>query len=120
MVDKKKLRQLRFNRNWNNKLNCEFFTTIRQVSFDKEERVEVFLKNEPYCEAECIECKPARLGSLPPYLIVLDTGLYEDQARKTLNSLCGTARMNYDKVYVSLFHKLGGPREAELFDGDQS
>lgn len=71
---------VKFSHNWNKKLDCQFFTTIRNTKsypYYSQRELEIFqvmLNDEFYCRARLISVDVQRLDELTPALLVLDTG----------------------------------------------
>jgi len=74
--------QIKFSRNWNNKLNQEYFTTIRRLTPIKAEYYldnlhkvfDVILNGKKYCEARLLCVESIKLGDIPYGLRAVDTG----------------------------------------------
>jgi len=75
--------KIKFSKNWNNKLNQKYFTTIRRYTkrkeywyLDRENEVfDVILNGKKFCEAELILAEVKPFTSLPNGLLMADTGL---------------------------------------------
>lgn len=71
----------RFKNNWNKKLDCKFFTTIRHHNPKVTEGTEtqVILNEKPIFNSEITKIITTEFGKIPPYFISLDTGYsYDD------------------------------------------
>jgi hypothetical protein len=72
--------KIQFSKNWNNKLNCNFFTTIRKpetfnyYSARVNELFQVLLNNTFFCSAYLKDANLVDLADVNPELHVLDTG----------------------------------------------
>lgn len=76
--------QIPFNTNWNNKLYCDCFTTIR-LKNDKyivSGSYEIMLKGEFACDAVIIAIKELKLNDINEYIARLDTGLSAKECRQ--------------------------------------
>lgn len=102
---------IRFTKNWNNKLDCDFFTTIRRNSGYHNRFVgreySVYLKGKEYCRAELIEAIPVPMvgSAFDPGMRLLlsqDTGATWEEASKILKSK-GTS---LNDAVVLLFKRL--------------
>jgi len=79
--------KIKFIHNWNNKLNCKFFTTIRKFSKEKEEyyrkyyntTFEVLLNDKKVCEAKLINIDVVDFRDIPQQLLLLDVGQFNPQ-----------------------------------------
>ena len=89
------MNKLSFCKNWNNKLDCEYFTTIRlstssnrEYYFDSLNKVfDVRLKDKSYCKASLESMNEYSLHNLcdkNDYLVTLDTGLSVDKFYKLM------------------------------------
>jgi len=75
--------KIRFTKNWNNKLDQKYFSTIRKFTKDKyfyyiEHKGEVFdviLNGKKHCEAKLVSVEERKFVDIPDALIMTDTGL---------------------------------------------
>jgi hypothetical protein len=71
---------VKFAHNWNNKLDLDFFTTIRKAEkyqyyqLREGETFKIMLKDKLYCEAILEDVSLKRFEDITPELMVLDTG----------------------------------------------
>lgn len=71
------MKTLNFNHNWNGKLNCDYFTTIRLYNEDKYkvgERFECYLKGQFKGVVEVVSVKVIYLHQINNWIAWLDTG----------------------------------------------
>jgi len=76
--------KIKFSKNWNNKLNCEFFTTIRKFNKKKYDFYlkyydvvfDVILKGKKICEAKLVDIEKIKLSEITPALLYIDTGQF--------------------------------------------
>ena len=76
--------QIPFSYNWNNKLDCQAFTTIRIYQPQKHcagVRVEPVLKGTSYGPATIMDVKPFMLDKLNSFIAYLDTGYSVEECR---------------------------------------
>ncbi len=73
--------KINFSKNWNNKLDCKFFTTIRNANYSNyymlriKEKFTVMLKKKEYCKAILHDANVVKFGDVKtPELFVIDTG----------------------------------------------
>lgn len=81
----KQMNTIKFSKNWNNKLDCDYFTTIRLYTknkhqyykemFDGLKEVGILLNGKEKCIAKIVDIKVLFLIDIPSYLIITDTGL---------------------------------------------
>lgn len=84
--------QIKFGKNWNNKLECDYFTTIRLLTKDKalyynENRglaFNVMLKDEKHSEAVLVGLDALRLKDIPEWLIATDAALDVTQFKRLM------------------------------------
>ena len=73
-------RIVNFSHNWNSKLDCPYFTTIRNAkthayySAHVHETFVVNLNGKEHCRAKLISAELVKLEEIRPELLVLDTG----------------------------------------------
>jgi len=89
---------IKFSKNWNHKLNCNYFTTIRLLLekntsyyyLNLAEIFSVFLKGEKYCKAQLISISKIKLNSIVDnYLNFTDAGLTVIQFYKLMKKFYG-------------------------------
>lgn len=69
--------KIEFSFNWNNKLNCNAFTSIRLLNWNKYRTgrlYDIYLKKEFIKKAHLVEIRTFRLSSLNEFVCFLDTG----------------------------------------------
>lgn len=66
----------RFTTNWNNKLNCKVFTTIRAHNPHLRPGIqtEVILKGKPLFTSEILKIITTPIGKIPDWVLMNDTG----------------------------------------------
>lgn len=109
-------RKLPFQKNWNSKLNCDIFTTIRSYPLAVGQEVEVQLKGQTQYIAVCLGSQQIGLSEIPDYVISTDTGYPAEKGREILRSFAG-----YDPkrtMYVlTIARSKKGLEEESLFGG---
>ena len=81
---------INFSTNWNNKLACKFFTTIRLKNENKyvhNKLYTIHLKNQPIKQAEIIQIKNFTLSQLTEVIASLDTGYCLEDTKSMLNQM---------------------------------
>lgn len=78
------MNRIKFSHNWNNKLNNEYFTTIRSTGYDDKkfdyysekvgEVFSVILKGKEICKAELIFVEARDIDDICEALLIIDTG----------------------------------------------
>lgn len=80
------MKKLNFSYNWNNKLNCNAFTTIRLYydgRFNINDEYEITLKGEHFKYAKVVGIKTFKLPQLNDFMAYIDTG-YDAQKTKDI------------------------------------
>lgn len=75
-----------FSQNWNGKLDCDFFTTLRLANNNKYrvgDAYEITLKGIVFCHAKIVEVRYIVIEQVNDWIARLDTG-YDAEACKTL------------------------------------
>lgn len=81
-------KSLEFSFNWNNKLNCRAFTTIRiSDRFNVGDRVGVYLKHRHMGTAEINAKIPITFGGISDQVALLDTGYHRDKCQQILQKM---------------------------------
>jgi hypothetical protein len=89
-VEESMLKSIGFTTNWNNKLDCDLFTTIRaNGNYNVGERVLIKLKGQAQFTVEVILKKDLNIDKIPDYVAYLDTGYDAVETKKTLLKMCG-------------------------------
>jgi len=81
---------INFSTNWNNKLACKFFTTIRLKNENKYAHNKVYtiqLQRKPLKQAEVIEIKNFHLHQLTEVAASLDTGYSLEETKAMLTKM---------------------------------
>ena len=102
---------VKFSKNWNNKLDCNVFTTIRKHTKEKEDYYQsqigvynnIYLGDKVHCIAKIFDIKVMTYSQLPSELLVLDTGIPSHSLIDITFSKFGIEQS--DKVIVLLFIK---------------
>ena len=68
---------VKFSSNWNNKLYCKYFQTIRAKDYfiEKDDFVEIELAGKGIFLARCIETEIVKFNEIPQNFVMCDTGL---------------------------------------------
>lgn len=71
------MKKLRFMKNWNKKLDCEYFTTIRKKSsyYKSGQDYQVLLNGKELGIANCFTCEDIDLSKISTIDLALDTGM---------------------------------------------
>lgn len=90
---------IEFSENWNRKLSCHFFTTIR-LKNDKKfvlgQQYKIFLKGEYVITANLLQKIDCHLKQLPPVTCYLDTGYGKQETVEMLKKMYKNKVANFD------------------------
>lgn len=90
-----------FSYNWNNKLDCNCFTTIRlDGKWQVGQKVIIKLKGADKGKATIKEVKPFYLKNLNPYISFLDTGYDVTECRNIILRMY--PKINFDSKKLAL------------------
>lgn len=97
---------LDFSYNWNNKLDCEYFTTIRRSGLMwVGQTVDVYLKGSFRGPHIIVEKKALKIGQINPFIAGLDTGYSVEETKKVLKTMYKELG-DHDTVHLYLVRKL--------------
>jgi hypothetical protein len=109
-------KKLNFSYNWNNKLNCNYFTTIRlhnPTKYFKTGVYDVFLKEEFKGEAVIIDIKSQLVENMTEYSCGLDTGYSKSEAVEILRRMYPKIDLMSAKFDFILLRKIKQPAKEE-------
>ena len=110
------MNKIKFNQNWNNKLDNNIFTTIRKNTYTKEiyyeentnKEFEIILTGKKYGECKLLGFKVVEwyhlINNFEPLLLV-DTGLYYQDAIKVFENFYGKIKESQDMI-ILIFAKV--------------
>lgn len=79
------MNQLIFEKNLNQKLDCDFFTTIRKKSLGVGVSYEIICEDVHICNAQVIEEKVFRIKDINEFIARLDSGLSAKELKEKLS-----------------------------------
>jgi len=102
---------IKFSHNWNNKLNCDCFTTIRRWTESKHKyyfeskgkAFNVLLNNIKYGEAVLHDVKVQNINSVDPLILSLDVGNFNHNENLELFKKFGLK--SNDTAIILIFRK---------------
>ena len=105
--------------NWNNKLQCQVFSTIRLHNprkYKKGECYNVFLNGLQYPSVECMNVITVTTDKLSDYVCLLDTGYDKKETLAILGKMYPGINMNTQLFDVILLKKIkqDAPKQAEM------
>ncbi len=84
------MKQIKFSFNWNNKLNCKAFSTIRPYSEGKyiiTELYEILLKEHVVAKAKIVNTFKFDINQMTNNMAFLDTGYDANETRKIIQTM---------------------------------
>lgn len=81
------LDEINFSVNWNNKLACRYFTTIRLGLFNKYKSGKLYrinLNDKYRFVAKCVEVNPIKMNEITSIMSLIDCSLYPSELKKML------------------------------------
>lgn len=98
---------LNFSYNWNHKLDCDSFTSIRlSERFEIGKRYTITLKGKYIATAELVEKKKIFIDQINEFIARLDTGYHRDVCISILKKMYPDADWSAQPLYLLLFVKL--------------
>lgn len=72
---------LEFSKNWNRKLDCDHYTTIRldNPAYRKNELYTVWLNRQNHHRAVCIDRRTLKLSQVNDWIAILDSGMNKSE-----------------------------------------
>jgi hypothetical protein len=96
--------------NWNNKLNCDYYTSIRpawESYYKKGEFYAALLNSKFHHEAQILEIKSFLIKDLNQYMSFLDAGLSPEQLRDHIKQMYkNKPAVLSESFYFILFKKI--------------
>lgn len=96
---------IHFSTNWNKKIGCHFFTTIRLSNPKKYRLGKIYriLKNEDYLiDARIVLIEDYTLYTLPEFICYTDTGYNKTQTISMLQSMYQAKQIDWHKQLLSI------------------
>lgn len=91
------MKEFKFNKNYNNKLNNPNFTTIRlNSSFEIQEKVKITLNTIHIGYYYIIGKKKIKLNQINEYIARLDTGLCAEEAKKLIKQIYNEKEIDWE------------------------
>jgi hypothetical protein len=107
------MEKLEFSTNWNNKLDCKCFTTIRLFNQSKHFRgnqFDVFLQKKFKGKAIVLGITIAKLEQLNDYVCYLDTGYNRLETIGILRKIYPRIDFDKQKICIILLEKIEPPK----------
>lgn len=90
---------LKFSRNWNNKLACDRFTTIRRKDMLLHETVEVLLEEEKIFTAQIIQKYKIKFSEINDFMASIDVGMSAPKLKEILKRLYSKDNIQEDSIF---------------------
>jgi hypothetical protein len=101
------MKRLDFSYNWNNKLYCKAFTTLRLSNrFDIADLIEVYSNGYKIGDAIIVDKKSFLLEDINNFISFLDTGYSVEECKKILKRMYKDADWLKQKIYFYLIKYL--------------
>ena len=107
------MNKLEFSTNWNNKLDCKCFTTIRiynPAKHFKENSFEVFLKNKYVGKVSVLSVGIIKINDLTDYICYLDTGYSRSETIAILQKMYPRIDFKNQHLAIMLLKKIEPPK----------
>jgi hypothetical protein len=103
--------RINYNKNWNNKLDCEYYTTIRKYTDEKyqyyqenlDREFEVFIDGKPYTKSKLFDLHTEKLEDIDSLTVMMDTGVPEVPLDAQRNLFKGFNMDLEDRVILLVF-----------------
>jgi len=103
------MKEIDFSYNWNNKLDCKAFTSLRLSDrFDVGEQVRVTLHHKKKFFAEVVDKRWILLDEINEYIARIDTGYSAEECKDILRKMYKGRNVDWSKqkIYHYLFKKV--------------
>lgn len=115
------MEKLEFSTNWNNKLECKCFTTIRiykQTKHFRGNQFEVFLQRKFKTKANVLGTIITKLDQLNDYVCYLDTGYNKEETTAIFRKMYPHIDFKTQKICILLLQKIEPvqPKQETLFN----
>lgn len=102
---------IEFSYNWNHKLECDSFTTLRLANSERYQKNVVYFvrsKDKDYGEFYIEDIRQITLAQINPFIARLDTGYDVAECVKLIKTMYKNKNINWDKqmLYLILLVKL--------------
>lgn len=102
------MKSIYFNYNWNNKLDCKAFTTMRlSGNYNVGDLVEIKLKNKMHSFGKIVDAKCFKLKDINNFIAYLDTGYDKIECKKILEKMYKNKNIDWitQNIYFYLICK---------------
>lgn len=115
------MEKLTFSTNWNSKLECNCFTTIRLYNLAKHfqgNQFEIFLQKKFKSKALVLGTVITKLDKLSDYVCYLDTGYNKEQTKEIFRKMYPHIDFKQQKICILLLQRIEPPKavQTDLFN----
>lgn len=110
--------RINFSYNWNNKLNCNAYTTLRlrnDAKYKIGQLHEITLEGSHKHYARILDIKHTTMHSLNEYIARLDTGYSLAECKDVLRKMYPKADWNHQPISIILLAKEQAEKQGNLF-----
>lgn len=110
------MEKLEFSTNWNNKLDCKCFTTIRIYNLSKHfqgNQFEVFLQKKFKSKAIVLGTIITKLDQLSDYVCYLDTGYNKEETKAIFKKMFPHIDFKTQKICIILLQRIEPPKAVQ-------
>ncbi len=103
------MKELKFSYNWNKKLDCKVFTTLRLTNFfDIGDEIDILLNSKKICVGKIIYKKCININQINDWIAYLDTGYDKIECKKILEKMYKNKNIDWktQKIYFYLIKKI--------------
>lgn len=95
---------LEFSYNWNEKLNCKYYTTLRLSNNYKIGKTYlVYLKGKPHSKGKIISRRQFHIHAINEFVAYLDTGYNATKCKDILKKMYKYKMINWKKQLICLY-----------------
>lgn len=101
-------KSIKFFKNHNMKLGCDYFTTIRPLwdYYSKGEFYIILLEGKFHCEAQIINLRSFYLNTINDYISFLDAGVSPEQFKEDMRRMYPKKDLNKEPLLFLLLKKI--------------
>ncbi|NBA76841.1 hypothetical protein GOQ04_14885 [Emticicia sp. ODNR4P] len=94
--------ELQYSQNWNNKLDCDCFTTVRLASQKHQlgHKYNIFLNKVLYKKAIAVSIRSIKLHQVTEELARIDTGYNKEDFKKLIITMYSKYKIDWEKKYL--------------------
>ena len=107
MTEATKYKVLEFSYNWNNKIDCKFFTTLRKSGrFEKGDAIDITLKNTHKKYGVISDKKKIKYKDINNFIAGVDTGYTVKETQGILDKMYKGTNWDVEPLYLYLIRSL--------------